>query len=107
MTQPALDQDEQMAARSGGTPPAAPEPAQAPPAQPAPRTRRRRSYGQADDIIGAIRLALEGTDNQETKVKMIEALVAKAPPTPSDSTKPVNLFLETFRELGGKFVVNG
>lgn len=74
------------------------------PSAPSERPHRRR-YGPADDVIGAIRLALEGSENPDTQLRVITALCEKASPTPATAQGPVRLFLDTVRELGGSFTV--
>lgn len=67
-------------------------------------TRRKQN---AEDVIGAIRLALEGATDDATAVRVTKALVAEAPATEGNAVAPVSLLLSTVRRLKGKFAVAG
>lgn len=51
-------------------------------------------------IVGAIRLALEGAANDETALTLIQWLVRQAPATVSNDTGAVQMLVDGIRDLG-------
>ena len=51
--------------------------------------------------VGAIRLALAGSANDETALSLIQWLVGQAPETPEEDLTSVRLFMEGIRAIGG------
>ncbi len=52
-------------------------------------------------VVGAIRLALEASANDETMLSLIVWLVAQAPATLASDTGSVRVFIEGIRAVGG------
>ncbi len=51
-------------------------------------------------VVGAIRLALEGAANEKTALTLIQWLVSKAPETLASDTDSTRLFIDGIRSLG-------
>ena len=51
-------------------------------------------------VVGAIRLALEGAADNETALRMVKWLVEQAPDPDASYTESVKLFIEGIRALG-------
>lgn len=56
------------------------------------------------DVVGAIRMALVGTDDQAAALTVIAKLCEYAPETPSEATGPTSLFLDAIRDVKGRLV---
>lgn len=52
-------------------------------------------------VVDAIRLALAGSEDDSTRVRLIESLVSDAPDTDGRDTESVRLFLDHVEALGG------
>jgi len=50
-------------------------------------------------------MAMEGSENDQTRLELVEALLQAAPATPESDTESVRLFLAVVRAKDGKFVV--
>ena len=62
------------------------------------------AYGY-EDVVGAIRLAIEASANEKTLEAMVIALVARARPTPRTNTGATALLVEAAQNMGATFSV--